>query len=78
MSPLPRITDGVARLRTVFLEKPGAQLSVGEASQLSGLEWHTCRVVLEALEDARFLIRGPNGLFVRGTYAPPSSRYVGQ
>jgi hypothetical protein len=77
MSPLPRITDGVARLRTVFLEKPGAQLSVGEASQLSGLEWHTCRVVLEALEDARFLIRGPNGLFVRGTYAPPS-RYVGQ
>lgn len=78
MRAIPRITDGVARLRREFLEKPGAQLSVGEASELSGLEWHTCRVVLEALEDAHFLIRGPNGLFVRGTYAPPTSRYVGQ
>ena len=77
MSAIPRITDAVARLRRVFLEKPGAQLSVGEASALSGLEWHTCRLVLEAFEDAHFLIRGPNGLFVRGTYAPPS-RYAGQ
>jgi hypothetical protein len=78
MSATPRIGDGVARLRSVFLETPGAQLSVGDASQLSGLEWHTCRIVLEALEDARFLIRGPNGLFVRGTYAPPASRHAGQ
>jgi hypothetical protein len=78
MSAVPRITEGVERLRSVFLEIPGAQLSVGEASQLSGLEWHTCRVVLEAFEDARFLMRGPNGLFVRGTYAPPTSRYAGQ
>ena len=77
MRAIPKISDGIARLRRIFLEKPGAQLSVGEASQLSGLEWHTCRLVLEAFEDAHFLIRGPNGLFVRGTYAPPT-RYTRQ
>ena len=78
MSAIPRITEGVERLRSVFLDTPGTQLSVGDASKLSGLEWHTCRVVLEAFEDARFLMRGPNGLFVRGTYAPPTSRFAGQ
>jgi hypothetical protein len=77
MNATPRIADGVARLRSVFLETPTAQLSVGEASRLSGLELSTCAAILAAFEDAHFLRRASNGLFVRGTYAPPNPRYAG-
>jgi hypothetical protein len=62
-----RVTEGVERLKGVFLEMPGTQLSIDDASLLSGLEPDVCGLVLEALEDARFLRRTGKGLFVRRT-----------
>ena len=61
----PSVTEAVQRLKAVFAEMPGTQLSLADASRLSGLERTVCRFVLEALEDARFVTRGRNGLFVR-------------
>jgi hypothetical protein len=61
----PRVTEAVQRLKGVFLEVPTTQMSLVDASRLSGLERHTTRVILEALEDARFLRRSSNGLFMR-------------
>lgn len=61
----PRVADAVQRLKGVFLESPATQLSLVDASRLSGLERNTTRLILEALEDARFLRRAHNGLFIR-------------
>lgn len=68
----PRVEEAVQKLKGVFLEVPGTQLSLVDASRLSGLERNTCRMILEALEDVRFLRRAPNGLFVRREYQLPS------
>jgi hypothetical protein len=65
------VTDAVERLKGLFLEVPGTQLSLAQATRVSGLERDTCRVVLEALEDAHFLARARNGLFVRRTSDSP-------
>lgn len=54
MFTTPRITEAVTRLKGAF-ELPEAALSLDEASRVSGLEKSTCRVVLEALQDAHFL-----------------------
>lgn len=66
-----RITEAVARLKTVFVEIPGTQLTVADASRLAGLDRSTCQVLLETLEDARFLTRSPHGLFVRRSSDSP-------
>ena len=63
--PNSRVVDAVQRLKGVFLEMPATQLSLVDASRLSGLERNTTRLILEALEDARFLRRASNGLFIR-------------
>ena len=67
MDPGPRIADGVERLRGVFLEIPGTRLTLADASRLSGLDRSVCQHVLMALEDARFLKRGRDGLYLRRT-----------
>jgi hypothetical protein len=65
------VPEAVTRLRGVFLEMPGTQLSMVEASRLCGLDRDTCGVVMAALEDARFLTRSRNGLFVRRSTDTP-------
>jgi hypothetical protein len=65
MQPMPRVADAIERLKGVFLEIPGTQLSVADATRLSGLDRNTCGAVLHALEDVRFIKRASNGLFVR-------------
>jgi hypothetical protein len=69
----PRVEEAVQKLKGVFLETPGTQLSLVDASRLSGLERNTTRMILEALEDVRFLRRAPNGLFVRRESQLPST-----
>jgi DNA-binding IclR family transcriptional regulator len=69
----PRVVDAVQRLKGVFLEAPTTQMSLVDASRLSGLERNTTRLILEALEDARFLRRASNGLFMRRTLESPSA-----
>ena len=61
----PRVTDAVQKLKGVFLEIPSMQMSLVDASRLAGLERNTTRLILEALEDAHFLRRSANGLFMR-------------
>ena len=73
MDPTPHVTEALDRLKSVFLEIPGTQLSLAEASRLSGLKRDTCRIILEALEDTRFLARGRNGLFFRRSLDSPLS-----
>ena len=51
--PAPRVIDAVQKLKGVFLEAPSTQMSLVDASRLSGLERNTTRLILEALEDAR-------------------------
>ena len=67
-----RVVEAVQRLKGVFLEAPATQLSLVDASRLSGLERGTTRLILEALEDARFLRRASNGLFTR-RHEPPAA-----
>ena len=69
----PRVADAVQRLKGVFLEAPSTQMSLVDASRLSGLERNTTRLILEALEDARFLRRASNGLFTRRSLDAPAS-----
>ena len=69
----PRVADAVQRLKGVFLEAPSTQMSLVDASRLSGLERNTTRLILEALEDARFLRRASNGLFTRRILDSPAA-----
>jgi len=69
----PRVVEAVQRLKGVFLEAPATQMSLVDAARLSGLERQTTRLILEALEDARFLRRASNGLFTRRGTDPPVS-----
>ena len=65
MEAVPHVTKGVERLKGVFLEIPHTRLTLADASRLSGLERPICQLVLTALEDARFLRRGRDGLYQR-------------
>jgi hypothetical protein len=60
----PKIADAVRRIKRLFLEVPGTQLSLGQAVQLSGLEPTACASVLAALEDAKFLNRDRDGHYL--------------
>lgn len=68
----PRVADAVQRLKGVFLDTPTTQMSLIDASRLAGLERNTTRLILEALEDARFLRRASNGLFMRRNFDTPT------
>ena len=63
----PRVAEAVQRLKGVFLEIPGTRLTVADASRLAGLDRPVCQLVLIALEDAHFLTRARDGLYLRST-----------
>jgi len=63
-APLP-IVEAIERLKGVFLDLPGTQLSLGEASRLSGIEPARCEPLLDALIGTGFLMRGRDGRFRR-------------
>jgi hypothetical protein len=70
MSP---VNDAVHLLKGMFLEMPGARLSVQEASRLSGLDVNTCAAILDAFVDAQFLKRSSTDWFVRSVEGAPGS-----
>jgi hypothetical protein len=59
-----RIDRALNRLRTVFIQIPGARLSLAEAARLTELETHLCQILLNALEDLDFL-RQEDGFYQR-------------
>jgi hypothetical protein len=67
------VSEAVQRLKAIFLEMPGTQLSVAAAARLSGVESDRCCTILAALEDARFLSRSRSGLFIRRATDSPLS-----
>jgi hypothetical protein len=68
MEPALRvIDDAMQRLKAAFLEMPGTRLTPADAARLCGLDSPLCGLVLTALEDARFLRRGRDGLYARRT-----------
>jgi DNA-binding IclR family transcriptional regulator len=68
-----RVEEALRRLKGAFLEMPGTQLSLSDAARLTGLEHDTCRDILSALEDVRFLRQRHNGVFVQRTSESPDS-----
>ena len=66
MDTVPRVTEAVQRLKGVFLEVPGTRLTLADATRLSGLDRPMCHLVLMALEDARVVKRGRDGVYERG------------
>jgi DNA-binding IclR family transcriptional regulator len=65
-----RVDDAVLRLKSAFEEIPGTRLTPDEAARLVNLDAETCRAVLTALEDARFLRRSGSDAFVSAKGCP--------
>jgi hypothetical protein len=55
----------VERIRGEFIEMPGLQLTVAQASRLWGLDVAACRHVIEVLVEAAFLRWTPAGTIIR-------------
>jgi len=55
----------VNRVRSEFIEMPGLQLTLSQASRLWGLEVAACRSIITTLVDASFLRWTPRGTVVR-------------
>ena len=60
---LLRVPEAVRRLRGTFLEMPGTQLSLEDASRLVSLPPSLCAQVLDTLVDVRFLRCGRDGVY---------------
>lgn len=59
------------RVRGEYLEMPSLRLTPGQAQRLFGLDAMAAQSVIEALVDARFLRRRPDGTFVRADCDSP-------
>lgn len=58
--------EGVLRrIRGEYLEMPGLRLTTAQARRLWGLDRAECDALIGALVDAKFLLRTPDGAFVR-------------
>jgi DNA-binding IclR family transcriptional regulator len=66
-----RVEEAVLRLKATFLEMPGTTLTLSDAARLTGLEHHTCRVILAALENGRFVRQRHDGTFVQRSSESP-------
>jgi hypothetical protein len=73
MIPEPgRATDDVLRrVQGEFLEMPGLRLTEAQARRMWGLDTLSCRALLGALVDAKFLFRTRDGAFMRIEQADP-------
>jgi DNA-binding IclR family transcriptional regulator len=65
MEATTRVVVALERLKGVFLEIPGTQLSLTDAATISGLDNNMCRQLLAALVDVRFLTFTPAGAYRR-------------
>jgi DNA-binding IclR family transcriptional regulator len=53
------------RLRAEFLEMPGLRLTLEQVQRLCGVEPTMCQAILDAMVDAKFLRRKPDGTYAR-------------
>jgi len=59
------IVQTLQRVQGEFREMPGLRLTPAQASRLWGLDAVSSQALLDALVDARFLRRTPDGSFMR-------------
>jgi hypothetical protein len=59
------VADWLQIIRGEFQEVPGLHLTRPQVQRLWGLDAATCDALLEALVDARFLMRTPDGSYAR-------------
>jgi hypothetical protein len=57
----------VERISAEFVEMPGLRLTVQQAARLWAMEPETCRALLDALVEARFLRVNRDGTYARAT-----------
>jgi hypothetical protein len=64
--PAPRpMTEWLRLVRGEYSEMPGLNLTKGQMQRLWNLDGPTCDVILEVLEETRFLRRTERGAYVR-------------
>lgn len=68
---LCEVDDVLLRVRGGYLEMPGLRLTPTQAQRLFGLDAMAAQLAIEALVDARFLLRRPDGSFVRADSDSP-------
>jgi hypothetical protein len=61
------VQDVIERLRAEFVEMPDLRLSSEQVERLCGVEHTMCQSILDALVDAKFLCRKPDGIYARLT-----------
>ena len=55
----------LTRVRGEYLEMPGMRLTLEQAQRLCGVERTLCKMVLDALVEAKFLCLRPDGVYAR-------------
>ena len=58
-------SDIARRIRAEYLEMPGMSLKAEQVQRLCGLERTVCKVMLDALVEAKFLCLKPDGGYAR-------------
>ena len=72
-------TDEVLRrVQGEFLEMPGLRLTEPQARRLWGLDAASCRALLGALIDEKFLFKTRDGAFMRVEHATPAKAALRQ
>ncbi len=72
-----RATEEVLRrVQGEFLEMPGLRLTEAQARRLWGLDQASCRALLGALVDAKFLFQTRDGAFMRIEYGDPAKAHL--
>ena len=61
--------DALRRVKGEYLEMPGLRLTIAQAQRLWGLDRAVCDALLDALVEAKFLLRTRDGAFVRSDHA---------
>jgi hypothetical protein len=59
------LDDVLRRVQGEFIEMPGLRVTSAQAQRLWGLDRVSCDTLLDALVDAKFLLRTRDGAFVR-------------
>jgi hypothetical protein len=65
------VNEVLQRIQGEYLEMPGLRLTAAQAQRLWGLDRDVCQALLDALIDAKFLVRTRDGAFVRMEGARP-------
>ena len=60
--------DVFRRVRGEYIEMPGLRLTTAQAQRLWGLDRASCDSLLDALVEAKFLLKTRDGAFVRSDH----------